>query len=122
MASCFQIGGGGMRTLVSVLPFILLLVLILGFCSDDSDGASTGIVYVDGAGYILEDDGTATLVYSTDDPIQVIPDDIQHEGISYVVDTIISGAFRDNVNLTSVTFGVNIKSVASSSFTGCANL
>ena len=117
-----RLGGGGMRTLVSVLPFILLLVLILGFCSDDSDGASTGIVYVDGAGYILEDDGTATLVYSTDDPIQVIPDDIQHEGISYVVDTIISGAFRDNVNLTSVTFGVNIKSVASSSFTGCANL
>ena len=79
----------------------------------------------DNFAYSLNDDGTVTMVsndysWSVSGPV-VIPDRVLYHGRYYNV-TAIDNAFYRNENITSVTFGKNIKTIGAHSFYICSGL
>ena len=52
----------------------------------------------------------------------IIPDSVVHNGLTYIVESISSCAFRDCIYITSITMGNNIKSIGASAFSGCSSL
>ena len=77
----------------------------------------------DGAEYIVEMDGNATLHAAKQTSASVkVPDNIKVKGKKYPVTKIAAKAFYKNKGLTKVTIGKNVKTIGSSAFEGCANL
>ncbi len=79
----------------------------------------------DNFAYNINEDGTVSLVYNNYTASVaghvVIPDQALYKGRYYKV-TVLNEAFRDNGNITSVTFGKNIKTIGAYSFYGCSGL
>ncbi len=77
----------------------------------------------DGAEYIVEMDGNATLHAAKQTSASVkVPDNIKIKGKKYPVTKIAARAFYKNKGLTKVNIGKNVKTIGSSAFEGCANL
>ena len=77
----------------------------------------------DGAEYIVEMDGNATLHAAKQTSASVkVPDNIKIKGKKYPVTKIAAKAFYKNKGLTKVNIGKNVKTIGSSAFEGCANL
>ena len=77
-------------------------------------------IYTEGPfNYALYDDGTAIIVQHTGDELEIVVPDLIG---GYPVYSIASGAFYENQNATSVTFGKNLEVIGSSAFNGCVKL
>lgn len=84
--------------------------------------------YTDGNGLKYEIDATAKTAAFTgldkkaasEVKSLVIPDELNLNGTSYPVTSVAENACVQNINLVTVTFGKNIKTIGSASFYGCA--
>ena len=75
--------------------------------------------------YIHEyDDWTQVQVYAADTTITTanIPETVTYEGVIYTVNTIGYNAFKNCINLTSVTIPKGVWKIDCNSFVGCTNL
>ncbi len=52
----------------------------------------------------------------------IIPDTITIDGVTYKVESVSAGAFRNNKKITSVTIGKNVKVIGKYAFAGCTSL
>ena len=75
--------------------------------------------------YIHEyDDWTEVKVYAADTTITTanIPETVTYEGVTYIVNTIGYNAFKNCINLTSITIPKGVRSINYPAFSGCTNL
>lgn len=103
----------------SEIKISLLLVALL-VCFAPVMAQVQDILESDGVRYhILDGDSTLCLVGCSDRPSLVVPARVSHEGESYSVVSIGSGALSHKATLASITLPVTLREIGDEAFAGC---
>ncbi len=102
---------------LAVLAFVLMIAT-----APSSEGATVSTT-IDGAGYNLLDDGTATYTKAPSSTASVtVPSTVTNSGTTYTVTTIGSSAFTKNTTIASVALPSTVTSLPDGCFKNCTNL
>ncbi|MBR4181413.1 MAG: leucine-rich repeat protein, partial [Candidatus Methanomethylophilaceae archaeon] len=102
---------------LAVLAFVLMIATV-----PYSEGATVSTT-IDGAGYNLLDDGTATYTKAPSSTASVtVPSTVTYSGTTYTVTTIGSSAFTKNTTVASIALPSTVTSLPDGCFKNCTRL